>query len=123
MQISRTVRRAEYDRGHVDVYYSNGSQSHFDGIDPAEFERWERSKWKLNRQPTGVHSKPPVVEQDPEEIQAELDAEAEIAEVARRNRRVSRLDAANEAWRVKLGDAEYRRRFGDGPTFRLHWPH
>ena len=119
MLISRTIHRAEYDQGHVEVFYSNGSRSHFDGIDAVEFQDWERSRWSPNRQPTGVHCRPPIVEPGPEDIQAELAEEARIAEVARRNRRVSRLDAANEALRQKLGDAEYRRRFGDGPTFRL----
>lgn len=119
MQISRTIRRAEIEGNEVTVFYSHGGRGHFSGIDPAEFKDWERSHWNLRKQPTGVHCKLPIVEQETEEIQAELDAEAEIAEVARRERRVRNQNRANEAWRVKLGDTEYRRRFGDAPTFRL----
>jgi hypothetical protein len=107
MRISIKILRAEYDQevdqphqedrrtGTVTVYYSNGTFQEFVHIDRAEFFDWERRRFDYKQPPSGVRTKPPIVELDRREIEPEsIPVEQENTRQKRRARMFKLADDA-----------------------------
>ena len=128
MQISRKLKRAEYEQdpgqthhtedkrtGKVTVLYSNGRRQEFEHVSRKELFQWETMHFDWKKSPSNVRTLPPITDPDPEEIEAALESEeAEYQAMRERRRKIFRM--ANMALEKKIGTEQHRTLYGKPPS-------
>lgn len=88
-------------QGTVSVYYSNGRCDEFNGVDRGEFFVWETRGFDWRYPPNNVQTREPEIVPEQEDVEAEIQEQADLEYQNRRNRRLRMFALADNALRGK----------------------